>query len=363
MVNDHYIVAEEWRPNFEPGYSQVNNLRVWIRLPNLPVENFDPEILTLIGDKVGRTIRVDHTTRTGTRGNYARICVEVDLQKPLLSKYRLKRRVRRIEYEGLHVICYQCGCYGHEKEACPTLRAVDMKIDAVEGVTVMPNPTFQPSEVDPPRPELEEEYGPWMLAKKKTHKRAVIRGPTQSTTPVHDQSKTAKGSRFTVLTDEDVIHPIIISKDGASSSNNDVSQRPKQSAVAGDPSQPPSRRGKDLEYGHVTVFKRPDSSHIPDPSAIDETLKGVEPRLQNSAVSPVTEKKKMANDVSKQKSDMIKIGEGNSDKFKPKVALRNANKNTEQGSRSKVHKHESKVDKSGLPTGALLPAENVGTGV
>ncbi|CAN1170966.1 hypothetical protein LINPERHAP2_LOCUS29291 [Linum perenne] len=322
MVNDHYIVAEEWRPNFEPGYSQVNNLRVWIRLPNLPVENFDPEILTLIGDKVGRTIRVDHTTRTGTRGNYARICVEVDLQKPLLSKYRLKRRVRRIEYEGLH-----------------------------------------PSEVDPPRPELEEEYGPWMLAKKKTHKRAVIRGPTQSTTPVHDQSKTAKGSRFTVLTDEDVIHPIIISKDGASSSNNDVSQRPKQSAVAGDPSQPPSRRGKDLEYGHVTVFKRPDSSHIPDPSAIDETLKGVEPRLQNSAVSPVTEKKKMANDVSKQKSDMIKIGEGNSDKFKPKVALRNANKNTEQGSRSKVHKHESKVDKSGLPTGALLPAENVGTGV
>ncbi|CAN1165511.1 hypothetical protein LINPERPRIM_LOCUS33774 [Linum perenne] len=118
MVGDHYIVSEEWRPNFEPAYSQVNNLRVWVRLPNLSIEYFDTAIHHLIGDRIGRTIRIDHTTLIGTRGNYARICVEVDLLKPLLSKYCLHRRVRRIEYEGLHVICYHCGCYGHEKGSC-----------------------------------------------------------------------------------------------------------------------------------------------------------------------------------------------------------------------------------------------------
>ncbi|CAN1163136.1 Putative ribonuclease H protein At1g65750 [Linum perenne] len=67
MVGDHYIVSEEWRPNFEPAHAQVNNLRVWVRLPNLSIEYFDAAILRLIGDRIGRTIRIDHTTLTGTR--------------------------------------------------------------------------------------------------------------------------------------------------------------------------------------------------------------------------------------------------------------------------------------------------------
>ncbi|CAN1133320.1 hypothetical protein LINPERHAP2_LOCUS7577 [Linum perenne] len=66
-----------------------------------------------IGDRIGKTVRIDHTTLEGSRGNFARIYVEVDLSKPLLSKYRLRRRVRRIEYEGFHLICFNCGCYGH----------------------------------------------------------------------------------------------------------------------------------------------------------------------------------------------------------------------------------------------------------
>ncbi|CAN1120271.1 hypothetical protein LINPERHAP2_LOCUS111 [Linum perenne] len=70
-------------------------------------------ILKRIGDRIGKTVRIDHTTLEASRGNFARICVEVDLSKPLLSKYRMRRRVRRIEYEGLHTICFTCGCYGH----------------------------------------------------------------------------------------------------------------------------------------------------------------------------------------------------------------------------------------------------------
>ncbi|CAN1310230.1 hypothetical protein LINPERPRIM_LOCUS27997 [Linum perenne] len=98
MIGDHYIVAEEWRPNFEPDYSEINKIRAWVRLPNLPVEYFDPTILATIGDKIGRTIRLDNNTRVGTRGNFFRLCVEIDLHKPLLSKYRLRRG-----FEGLNM--------------------------------------------------------------------------------------------------------------------------------------------------------------------------------------------------------------------------------------------------------------------
>ncbi|CAN1193094.1 hypothetical protein LINPERPRIM_LOCUS28163 [Linum perenne] len=105
MVADHYVVSEDWRPYFRPEDSSLLTLRVWIRLPGIPLEYFDYSILKRSGDRIGKTVRVDHTTLEGSRGNFARLCVEVDLSKPLLSKYRLRRRVRRIEYEGLHTIC------------------------------------------------------------------------------------------------------------------------------------------------------------------------------------------------------------------------------------------------------------------
>ncbi|CAN1128426.1 hypothetical protein LINPERHAP2_LOCUS4620 [Linum perenne] len=110
MVNDHYVVIQEWRPYFHPEETFLLMLRVWVRLPGIPFEYFDSAILKIIGDRIGIMVRVDHTTLEGSRGNFARICVEVDLCKPLLSKYRLRRRVRRIEYEGLHTICFNCGC-------------------------------------------------------------------------------------------------------------------------------------------------------------------------------------------------------------------------------------------------------------
>ncbi|CAN1241897.1 hypothetical protein LINPERPRIM_LOCUS5150 [Linum perenne] len=100
MINDHYVVIQEWRPYFRPEETFLSTLRVWVRLPGIPFEYFDRTILNLIGDRIGRTVRIDHTTLEGSRGNFARICVEVDLSKPLLYKYRLRRRVHRIEYEG-----------------------------------------------------------------------------------------------------------------------------------------------------------------------------------------------------------------------------------------------------------------------
>ncbi|CAN1163528.1 hypothetical protein LINPERHAP2_LOCUS25075 [Linum perenne] len=196
LVGDHYVVSEEWRPNFEPGYSQVSTIRAWIRLPGIPLENFDVGILKLIGNRIGKTIRVDGTTLFGSRGNYARVCVEIDLHKPLISKYRLHRRVRRIEYEGLHEICFLCGRYGHGKQACP-LNAET--VDTEPNSSAFANPLFQEENE---RPELEEYFGPWMLAKKKVKRQSPpykkIADPSaKDCVP----SSASNGSRFNALED------------------------------------------------------------------------------------------------------------------------------------------------------------------
>ncbi|CAN1124661.1 hypothetical protein LINPERHAP2_LOCUS2464 [Linum perenne] len=118
MVGDHYVVIQDWRPYFQPEDSPISTLRVWVRLPGIPLEYFDATILTIIDNRIGKMVILDNTTLEGSRGNFARICVEVYFSNPLLSKYRLRRRVRRIEYEGLHTIFYSCGCYGHARDLC-----------------------------------------------------------------------------------------------------------------------------------------------------------------------------------------------------------------------------------------------------
>ncbi|CAN1125300.1 hypothetical protein LINPERPRIM_LOCUS31606 [Linum perenne] len=159
MVGDHYVVIQDWRLYFQPEDSPITTLRVWVRLPGVPLEYFDAAILTIIGNRIGKTVRLDLTTLGGSRGNFARICVEVDLSKPLLSKYRLRRRVRRIEYEGLHTICYSCGCFGHVHDTCQK-KDVDESVEAPGEMIV--NPIFQNKSFENPRPEVEEDFGPWM---------------------------------------------------------------------------------------------------------------------------------------------------------------------------------------------------------
>ena len=74
-----------------------------------------------IGNKIGRPIKVDAATSLASRGHFARQCIEVDLSKQLLSKFRLRNKIHRIEYEGIYLVCFECGRFGHRVGKCPSL--------------------------------------------------------------------------------------------------------------------------------------------------------------------------------------------------------------------------------------------------
>lgn len=44
--------------------------------------------------------------------------MEIDFRKKLVSKIQLAEKVVSVEYEGLHLICFDCGKFGHRKEVC-----------------------------------------------------------------------------------------------------------------------------------------------------------------------------------------------------------------------------------------------------
>lgn len=83
MVGENYLHVRRWKANFVAESAVINSMPVWVRFPSLPVEYFTESWLRKARDQIGRTIKVDSTTLAVVRGRFARVCVKVDLNKPL----------------------------------------------------------------------------------------------------------------------------------------------------------------------------------------------------------------------------------------------------------------------------------------
>lgn len=84
----------------------------------IPIEYYDAKVISFIGNRVGKTVKVDKNTTQQERGKYARLCIEVKFSNPLLPMFSIKGRRYKIGYEGLHLPCLSCGRFGYYKEGC-----------------------------------------------------------------------------------------------------------------------------------------------------------------------------------------------------------------------------------------------------
>lgn len=71
------------------------------------MEFYNTLALHRMGSLVGKVIRIDNHTEDALRGRFARICVQLDLSKALLPRLLIGKYSQKIEYEGLHMICFQ----------------------------------------------------------------------------------------------------------------------------------------------------------------------------------------------------------------------------------------------------------------
>lgn len=119
MIEDNYLHVQCWRHNFMAVSAKITSLQVWVKFPGLPVKYYTEEWLRKVGDTIGRTIKVDDTTLAMSHGKFARVCVEIDLDKSLVVSYRMRGREGQLLYEGLHDLCFTCGKYRHGEIKCP----------------------------------------------------------------------------------------------------------------------------------------------------------------------------------------------------------------------------------------------------
>ncbi|KAJ1434566.1 hypothetical protein SESBI_05434 [Sesbania bispinosa] len=161
MLGDHYIVIQRRQLGFVPYEDDLRRVAVWVRVPGLPIEFYDKRVLWSIGNALGKTVKIDVNTLQ-ERGNvhgdfiidrekFARICIEVDLNRILISKFSSEGRIYPVEYEGLHLVCFQCGRYGHKKDnysltAMEDGKKTQLERDPVGESTVARRETAAPSE-------------------------------------------------------------------------------------------------------------------------------------------------------------------------------------------------------------------------
>lgn len=114
-----YLMVQAWSPEFDLLKDERVTTPVWVRLSHIPVNFYHKTILMGIAKGLGRPIKVDLTTLKFERTRYARICVEVNLNKPLNGTMMVNGERYFVSYEVISSICSTCGIYEHLAHACP----------------------------------------------------------------------------------------------------------------------------------------------------------------------------------------------------------------------------------------------------
>ncbi|GMP38549.1 hypothetical protein CsSME_00009752 [Camellia sinensis var. sinensis] len=187
---DHYLTVRKWEPDFKALKAFETTTAVWVRFPELPIEYFQEKVLYEIAKQIGKPLKIDLTTTMATRGRFARVCIEVDLHKPLCPRFLLGKKSYNIEYKSIHSFCFFCDRINHRKEFCKYQEAnlkpqetyqstsppeesqlviSGHKDQAPTGNSNNNNSNLQPPEAD------DVTYEPWMMVTKRTRKPTIHR--------------------------------------------------------------------------------------------------------------------------------------------------------------------------------------------
>ncbi|KAL4348930.1 hypothetical protein GQ457_17G018460 [Hibiscus cannabinus] len=165
---------------------------VWVRLPGLPYRYYCKALFRRIAQLVGKVVKVDYNTQAGERGKLARLAIMVDLNKPLKPCIGIDDFVQKLEYEGLNMICFSCGKYGHATDSC----------GSTSGAKSAPQEeVIQPIVQNSQAGGNKNLYGPWMIATSRRRRAAKIntRGEVHGLEQGH-----SGGSRFANLPVEEI---------------------------------------------------------------------------------------------------------------------------------------------------------------
>ncbi|KAL2901986.1 Homogentisate 1 2-dioxygenase [Bienertia sinuspersici] len=129
-VNGFPLFLRLWEPGFKPSMAKIDTATVWVTLPELPIECYNEGILKTIGNAIGRLVKIDTKSVSRERTRFARLLVQVSLEKPPPKFVWIGKIKQEIQVQDTTKFCKWCKCYGHSLVYCKR-----KPISTVEGKT------------------------------------------------------------------------------------------------------------------------------------------------------------------------------------------------------------------------------------
>jgi len=108
---------------FRFGGEEFATVPVWVQLPDLPLDCWNARALSKIASRIGKPITTDKMTLTKERLSFARVMVEVDASKELVSSVEIKLPTgdiydQVVVFEVTPKYCKKCKVFGHIDGDC-----------------------------------------------------------------------------------------------------------------------------------------------------------------------------------------------------------------------------------------------------
>ena len=184
FIEDHFLSLRPWEPFFKSSMANVSLIVVWIRLNELPIELYETKVHKEIGESIGKVLWIDSHTAMEAHGRYARLCIQIDINRPLVNSILIGRFEQVVTYEGIQKLCFSCGKIGHKVEAypytirkekdkeqkAPTKEALESQINDVgDGSADLQNFYGIVMHNACKATNVEGHYGPWMMVSRKRY--------------------------------------------------------------------------------------------------------------------------------------------------------------------------------------------------
>jgi hypothetical protein len=123
FYNSASLFLRFWTKKFSPEKEDFAHALVWIRLYSLPQEFWLEEVLAGIDNTIGVYVKSSEATKQRRYTSYARICVYLNIAKPLPGsitlEYHDEEWSQTIDYEHIPFRCRKCHEHGHLFRECP----------------------------------------------------------------------------------------------------------------------------------------------------------------------------------------------------------------------------------------------------